>query len=245
MRASGVPARLVAGYQGGAAHPDNKYWIVRQYDAHAWAEIWYEGKGWTRVDPTAYIHPDRVKKGFDQSYREENNLGSIAGFGRDSFWSKAYLKLNLQADKLRFFWHRSVLGYDSASQSKLWQKLKNFSWKKLSYYGMTLALIVFLVLTLISWRKRVILHPYQKAMQAFLKTMKKKGYVKKESEDISTYLNRLTNEQNSEQSKALSSNITLLWNSAFYQRVTTETKNEEFNKSLKQFSQLFQHSTKE
>jgi transglutaminase-like putative cysteine protease len=63
MRALGVPARIVTGYQGTDPEPQDGYWIVRQRNAHAWAEIWQAGIGWIRVDPTAAVAPDRVQRG--------------------------------------------------------------------------------------------------------------------------------------------------------------------------------------
>ncbi|HEY6721098.1 MAG TPA: DUF3488 and transglutaminase-like domain-containing protein, partial [Burkholderiales bacterium] len=63
MRAAGVPARVVTGYQGGDTNPVDGYMVVRQADAHAWAEVWLAGNGWTRVDPTAAAAPVRVELG--------------------------------------------------------------------------------------------------------------------------------------------------------------------------------------
>ncbi|MFT3812162.1 MAG: transglutaminaseTgpA domain-containing protein [Acidovorax sp.] len=60
MRAAGVPARIVTGYQGGERNPVDGYWTVRQSDAHAWAEVWLAGQGWRRVDPTGAVAPGRV-----------------------------------------------------------------------------------------------------------------------------------------------------------------------------------------
>jgi len=53
MRAAGVPARVVTGYQGGEMNPQSDYFIVRQSDAHAWTEVWLRGEGWRRIDPTS------------------------------------------------------------------------------------------------------------------------------------------------------------------------------------------------
>jgi transglutaminase-like putative cysteine protease len=61
MRAAGLPARIVTGYQGGEHNPVDGYWSVRQSDAHAWAEVWLQGQGWTRVDPTAAVLPERIE----------------------------------------------------------------------------------------------------------------------------------------------------------------------------------------
>ncbi|KAF1045532.1 transglutaminase family protein [Xylophilus sp.] len=60
LRAMGVPSRIVTGYQGGERNPVDGYWTIRQSDAHAWAEVWYEDRGWQRVDPTAAVSPGRV-----------------------------------------------------------------------------------------------------------------------------------------------------------------------------------------
>ena len=65
MRSAGIPARVVTGYQGGEYNPAGNYLIVRQLDAHAWAEVWLPGQGWARVDPTAAIAPERIEYGTD------------------------------------------------------------------------------------------------------------------------------------------------------------------------------------
>ena len=63
LRAAGIPARVVAGYQGGEYNAEEKYLTVHQYDAHAWSEVWLSGRGWVRVDPTAAVAPERVEQG--------------------------------------------------------------------------------------------------------------------------------------------------------------------------------------
>ncbi len=74
MRAAGVPARVVAGYQGGEVNPINKTVIVHQFDAHAWAEVWIEGKGWVRVDPTAAVSPLRIESGLEAAMESEGSF---------------------------------------------------------------------------------------------------------------------------------------------------------------------------
>ena len=63
MRAAGVPARIVTGYLGGEWNPVGGYFIVRQSEAHAWTEVWLDGQGWTRIDPTAVVAPERLERG--------------------------------------------------------------------------------------------------------------------------------------------------------------------------------------
>ena len=64
MRIAGIPARVVTGYQGGEYNPVGNYWLVRQSDAHAWAEVWLEGEGWVAVDPTAAVSPSSASCSF-------------------------------------------------------------------------------------------------------------------------------------------------------------------------------------
>ncbi len=63
MRAAGIPAHVVIGYQGGLRNPLDGYYVIRQEDAHAWAEVWLANRGWVRVDPTAAVDPARVDDG--------------------------------------------------------------------------------------------------------------------------------------------------------------------------------------
>ena len=63
MRMAGIPSRIVTGYQGGWYNETGKYLLVRQSDAHAWSEVWFPDKGWTRVDPTAAVSPSRIASG--------------------------------------------------------------------------------------------------------------------------------------------------------------------------------------
>jgi hypothetical protein len=63
MRGAGIPSRVVTGYLGGEWNSVGRYFEVRQADAHAWAEVWLPGRGWTRVDPTAVVAPERLQRG--------------------------------------------------------------------------------------------------------------------------------------------------------------------------------------
>ena len=77
MRAAGVPARVVTGYQGGEINPVDNYLTIRQSDAHAWAEIWQEGQGWIRVDPTAAVAPSRIERGIGAALPASDPLPAL------------------------------------------------------------------------------------------------------------------------------------------------------------------------
>ncbi len=114
MRAAGLPARVVTGYQGGTYNRFADYWILRQSDAHAWDEVWIEGQGWLRVDPTGSIAAERVEHGL-------NDIVS-AGAPLTSRWQQRtpwFTDLRLRLDALRLLWRQRILGFDQSSQEKL------------------------------------------------------------------------------------------------------------------------------
>lgn len=107
MRMAGIPARIVTGYQGGEINGD--YLIVRQSDAHAWAEIWRPDQGWIRVDPTAAIAPERIEYGLGAALGDSALLPRLARSqmtGRDwvARWQLAW-------DRVEANWNRSILAY--------------------------------------------------------------------------------------------------------------------------------------
>jgi len=116
-RAAGLPARVVAGYQGGERNPVADYWIVRQSDAHAWTEIWLAGQ-WVRYDPTAAVAPERIEIGLDAA------LPALAGNSLPLLGTGAWLqKLALNWDAVNATWDRWVLAFGPDQQSALLEGL--------------------------------------------------------------------------------------------------------------------------
>jgi len=111
MRAAGIPARVVTGYQGGERNPFGDYLIIRQSDAHAWTEVWIDGTGWQRVDPTAFIDPSRVDNG-------------LLGFNEHPDRSLNFFdRVRLTWDATNYQWNRWVLGFNSEQQHKTLAKI--------------------------------------------------------------------------------------------------------------------------
>jgi protein-glutamine gamma-glutamyltransferase len=119
MRAAGIPARVVTGYQGGTLNPYGDYWILRQSDAHAWTEVWIDGRGWMRIDPTAAIAPERVERGLADAVSADDPLASR--WQRNTPW---FAGARLRLDLLREIWRERILDFDQDSQRKLLEFLK-------------------------------------------------------------------------------------------------------------------------
>lgn len=117
LRAAGIPARVVAGYQGGELNPDGNYLTVRQFDAHAWVEYWQPGVGWRSVDPTAAVAPQRIEQGLeqalaaDEAFLEDSPMSALRY--RNVPWINA---VRLSWDNLNYGWQRWVLGYQGQQQ---------------------------------------------------------------------------------------------------------------------------------
>jgi transglutaminase-like putative cysteine protease len=141
MRAAGVPARIVTGYQGGEINPNGNYLIVRQSDAHAWAEVWLENKGWVRVDPTGAVAPERIEQGIEQALDEMDEL-PIFVRQSTSWLKKAYLNW----DNINNNWNQWVLGYDNQKQLDFLSKL---SGKDLSITDIAISMIVAILMAMI------------------------------------------------------------------------------------------------
>ncbi|HEY6527353.1 MAG TPA: DUF3488 and transglutaminase-like domain-containing protein [Cellvibrionaceae bacterium] len=129
MRAAGVPARVIVGYQGGKYNDPDQYLIVSQADAHAWVEVWQQGLGWVMLDPTAAVAPNRIELGIDEALNSEDR--SLVGQGvlsGNSWWLPAQKKW----DSANFAWQRWVLNYDSEKQKSVFERwLGGTDWKSL------------------------------------------------------------------------------------------------------------------
>jgi len=133
MRAAGVPARVVTGYQGGEWNPIGGYFLVRQSDAHAWAEVWLDGRGWTRVDPTAVVAPDRLLRASTGAF--SGAADSAAQLLANMGWMT---RTRLAWDAMNAWWQGSVLDFDLRSQLNLLQKI-GFDSPSLRHLGWLLA----------------------------------------------------------------------------------------------------------
>lgn len=114
MRAAGLPARVVTGYQGGEYHAQGGFWQIRSKDAHAWAEVWLpESKVWQRIDPTAAVAAVRINESLDAAL-PANEAGELAATRRS--WQA-------WADQGRFYWQQWVVNYDDTRQQNLFAKV--------------------------------------------------------------------------------------------------------------------------
>ncbi|GAB5414099.1 MAG: protein-glutamine gamma-glutamyltransferase TgpA [Congregibacter sp.] len=120
MRSVGIPTRIVGGYLGGEVNPVNRTVIVHQFDAHAWNEVWLEGEGWVRVDPTAAVAPDRILYGLERAVAEEGSFLASSPLSPLRYRGVNWLNsLRLRYDALTWQWQTWVTGFDGQTQFDL------------------------------------------------------------------------------------------------------------------------------
>ena len=150
MRAAGVPARIVTGYQGGELNTVGNYMMVRQADAHAWVEVWLAEEGWTRIDPTAAVSPMRVQAGAAAAMPRGESLPLLL---RGEFrWLH---RARLTWDSLANSWNQVVLGYTVDRQRDLMRRIgiDDATWQSMAAVMFFLIGAITLVLTLLMLRK--------------------------------------------------------------------------------------------
>lgn len=140
MRAAGIPARVVTGYQGGEWNALGGYFILRQADAHAWAEVWSAAQGWQRIDPTAAIAPSRIEAGLRAALP---NSEAFPFFSRTQAPWLSYWRLKF--DVINYQWNQWVINFDTERQFAF---LTHLGMKEVSWQTMLTVLFVALSLTL-------------------------------------------------------------------------------------------------
>lgn len=188
MRAAGIPARVVTGYQGGEINPSGGYMIVRQSDAHAWTEVFIDGEGWRRVDPTAWVAPDRIELGLAEALDDAAGLSALSR--RDASWTRS---LQLRWDALNAAWDRWVLGYGPNLQDELLQRLGLDSWRAalLAMTGTVLAVLALVALALFRPGRRRNTDPAVRAWERFCRKLAARGLPRSPQEGPMDYARRI------------------------------------------------------
>ncbi len=186
MRSVGIPARIVLGYQGGEINPLGGHLIVRQSDAHAWTEIWFDGVGWLRIDPTAAVAPERIEIGASDAAFD--GIGETWGFSAPARWVH---QVTMAWDAVNTKWNEWILGYGPDTQNSFmqWLGMHEPTWRK-----MLLTLVV-LVVALVMFISVLLMLRYQppekdEAARLYAKFVKKTGIEPRTGETATLFASR-------------------------------------------------------
>ncbi len=183
LRAAGIPARVVTGYLGG--EQNGEYMIVRQSDAHAWAEAYLNGN-WVRFDPTAAVAPERVNQGIESI---ADATSSLARFLPKS--------VTLRWDAMNYAWQRLIIDFDRSSQTMLWKWLGIEQIRGWMIVATVFGLIL-IPLSLLNFlnkiKRRPAQTPVERQWRLFCQRMTQKGFTRETGESAAAYVERIGSE---------------------------------------------------
>ncbi len=194
MRSIGIPARIVVGYLGGEFNPRSDQIVVRQSDAHAWAEIWDSEQGWVRIDPTAAIAPERIE--FPIDFDTSINADSVVLFSARDFAGLRRLGIELVwlKDAIKAKWNRWFVAFDDSRQRQL---LESFGLDKLDARLLSISAFIgalgllSLISLLLFRRERIRPDLADQIYMEFCQKLRKRGLARRDNEGPLDFANRV------------------------------------------------------
>jgi transglutaminase-like putative cysteine protease len=173
MRAAGIPARVVTGYLGGEWNPVGGYYLVRQSEAHAWTEVWLDERGWTRIDPTAVVAPERLQRGVFELL-----AGSLPTTSTFVHNTPVLRRITLVWDGMNQWWQSNVVEFNLRSQFNLLGRLgiDSPSWQHLGW-AFALGLLAWIAWIALALRRGVGVSRHDEISRLWLKANRKFGRV--------------------------------------------------------------------
>ncbi|MBI5784113.1 MAG: DUF3488 domain-containing transglutaminase family protein [Rhodocyclales bacterium] len=189
MRAAGIPARVVTGYQGGEVNPVDGWLIVRQYDAHAWTEVWLAGRGWVRVDPTAISAPTRIDVSLAAAVLAGDPLPLL--MRTDLTWLR---NIRFRWEAVANTWNQWVLGYNPDRQRDLLRRLgmPQPDWRSMTATLAVLSGVALLALTAWTLRRRRRRDPALALWDKLSKRLGRRGLARRPAEGPLDYAQRVS-----------------------------------------------------
>jgi transglutaminase-like putative cysteine protease len=222
MRAMGVPARVVTGYQGGELNPVDGYLTVRQSDAHAWAEIWSQADGWRRVDPTAAVAPERITQNLARALPQPAGFGfgALIELQNDPDSWLAQLRFNYAA--MNNSWNQWVLDYNPERQRSFLEELGAAfgNWRT----ALGAALVAGLLAALRWRRQRRPADPLTGLYLAFCRQQARHGYARQADEGPASYAARLRAMPASQEKRAAMHQFLTLYGALTYGAPKPDTR---------------------
>ena len=188
MRAAGIPARIVTGYQGGEFNTVGNYLTVRQADAHAWVEVWLGADGWVRIDPTAAVSPARIEAGVMAAVPASEALPMLRG---EYAWLR---EARLTLDSIANSWNQAVLGYTQDRQRQLMRQMgvDDATWRTLATIMIIATVTTTALLAVLMLRKLRAMRPdpIVAAYARFCRQLARRGVARVPSEGPDAFCKR-------------------------------------------------------
>ena len=193
MRAAGIPARIVTGYQGGTINRFDGTLVVRQSDAHAWVEVWIDGRGWLRVDPTALAAPDRIERGLSNSLPDGETRPIMM---RSGFMAQAMRDMRDRWEAIANAWDINIIGFNQQRQRDLLSRLSLDGADLRTLLLVLVGTVLALLAALLAWamRRRPRGDELDHLWQRFCARMARRGLARLPSEGPIDFAERIAHE---------------------------------------------------
>jgi len=196
MRAAGIPARVVVGYQGAEYNRFEDYMMVYQYNAHAWNEVWLEGEGWVRFDPTGAVSPERIELGVEAALRDDPSFLQESLLSRVSRGNMDWINtLRLRLDAIEYEWNRRVVNYDEEVQLEFFEGIFGEVTDKkvlLLLFGLATIVITGIAFSIITLEPRSKRDPVNKLYRRIGDELERVGLGRKKGEGPVDYCERVS-----------------------------------------------------
>lgn len=194
MRKMGIPARVVTGYQGGEINPVDGIMTIRQSNAHAWTEVWLQGQGWKRIDPTGVIAPERIETNLASALpRPANALGDFGVLnsilGAESLIGR--FRNHLQA--INHAWGQWVIDYTPQKQRNFFASMgfEDIDWAGMLRITLVIGAIVMAAIVIPLIRQQQKREPLDALYSALESKLAKRGLTRLPHEGPKTWAQRL------------------------------------------------------
>ena len=143
-RLAGIPSRIVTGYHGGELNEIGNFYSFKQKDTHAWAEVWFDDKGWVRIDPTRAIPKENIINSL-------NNVFSTDNFSSSGIFSSRFIRtLSFYFNYADFVWTQHLLSYDDKQRRNFIERLLSLEFSKVFIWIFTPILIYLFVKSILN-----------------------------------------------------------------------------------------------
>ncbi len=236
MRIAEIPSRVIGGYQGGEINQAGDFLEIRQANAHAWAEVWLKNKGWTRVDPTAAIAPERIEKNVNIDLQIATGIINFSTMYTDGSRALSWLKQTRQMwSNIDYSWQRWVINYSTENQTKFLSSLGINNLKSLAYWlagslGFISAILAGLILRQQTSKQAEEVRIYQ----LFCKKMTKIGFNKKTAETAQQFAQRIAQSRPDLAEKV--NKITQIYSRLRYEKAPSNKEISTLKKQVKELS---------
>lgn len=196
LRAAGIPARVVTGYQGGEVNPLTRQLVVRQSEAHAWAEVWFADLGWVRADPTFAVSPLRINRGMTEALGPIGVINSLMEADKFGFLKN----IAFSWDAINSRWNQWVIGFNQDRQRNAMEMLfgmKDIDWRGLAQLMLfAMFLLGGLAAAILLWRSyRMRKEPVVAVYEALCAKLARAGMVRLPHEGPVDFLRRIETER--------------------------------------------------